>query len=491
MNTSAGRFAFVLAFVITIANGQQKSCKPCDQLKDLQLPDVKITSADYKLSDSVRIEYSGPIFISKPFCRVMGTISKEINFELLLPEQWNGRFLMSGGGGFVGTIQNGFRDQIANGYATAGTDTGHKGNGLTAEWAHNNMERQINFGRLAIHRTAVVSKSIIQNFYCSAASYSYFLGCSRGGGQAMVEAQYYPEDFDGIVAGAPAFSWPAIGGKFIEIVQKNYPDPANLKPVFTSDNLTLLHELVLKQCDSLDGAVDKIIGDPRQCKIDLAKLPLCADGKPGSRCFTKEQVAVIKKVYEPLIINQKQVYPGFPVGGEAEQGSWDWWIVGTNPTMQIPSLQYMLGTNMYKYLVFGNPDWDYTKYDFKNFEKETAFASSFLDATQTDYSEFKKRKGKLIFYHGWNDVALSAYATIDHYEAVLQKDKEADSYMRLFLLPGVLHCGGGPGCDNVDWVRLIRDWVENSKAPDQVVANKLSGGKVVSTRTLYPYAKGR
>jgi hypothetical protein len=401
---------------------QQKSCKPCEQLKELKLPDVKVQVADYKLSDSVQNEYEAGVLISRPFCRVLGTISKEINFELLLPAEWNGRFLMSGGGGFVGTIQNGYRTQIANGYATAGTDTGHKGNGVTAEWAQNNMERQINFGRLAVHRTAVVSKSIIEAFYCSAPAYSYFLGCSRGGGQAMIEAQYYPEDFDGIVAGAPAINWPAIGGKFIEISQKNYPDPANLKSVFTSDHLKLLQELVLKQCDNLDGVMDKIIGDPRQCKFDLSKLPACPDGKSGPQCFTKEQIGVIKAVYQPLVINQKQVYPGFPLGGEAEDGAWDWWIVGTNSSMQMPSLHYMFGTNMYKYLVYGNPEWEFAKYDFKNYEKDTEFAASFLNATQTDYGEFKKRKGKLIFYHGWNDAALSAYATIDHYEAVLKSD---------------------------------------------------------------------
>jgi hypothetical protein len=155
----------------------------------------------------------------------------------------------------------------------------------------------------------------------------------------------------------------------------------------------------------------------------------------------------------------------------------------------MPSLHHMFGTNMYKYLVYGNPEWEFAKYDFKNYEKDTEFAASFLNATQTDYGEFKKRKGKLIFYHGWNDAALSAYATIDHYEAVLKSDKDAASYMRLFLMPGVLHCGGGPGCDNVDWVRLIRDWVEGGKAPEQVVASKVKDGKVVSTKTLYPYPR--
>lgn len=468
----------------------QASCLPCEKLKDLRLPDVTIVSVDIRNSDTIRYAeaWIPRVVISKPFCRVMGRISAEINFELLLPQQWNGKFLMSGGGGFVGTIQNAFRERVNDGYATAGTDTGHKGDGLTAEWAYNNMERQLNFGRLAIHRTAEVSKSIIAAFYCKDASYSYFIGCSRGGGQAMMEAQYYPNDFDGIVAGAPAFGWPAIGAKFNSINQKNYPDPNDLKPVLTSDNLKLLQEYVFKQCDNLDGLADKIITDPRDCKIDLGKLPMCPNNKAGAGCFTKEQIAVIKAVYEPLIIDQKIVYPGFPVGLEAEPDSWDAWITGTAAPQQ-PSLHFMFGTQMFKYLVFNDPNWDYSKYDFKKYFQETTFASSFLDATQTDYSEFKKSNGKMIMFHGWNDPALSAYATIDHYEAALKKDKELNSYIRLFMMPGVLHCGGGTGCDNVDWVGLIQAWVEKNQAPERIISSKVVQGKTIGTRPLFPYPK--
>jgi hypothetical protein len=480
---------FLTLLSFSICSFAQAPCTPCEKLKDLKLPDVTILSVEAKAGDTLRNPepWIPVVHITKPFCRVMARISAEINFELFLPQQWNGRFLMSGGGGFVGNIQNAFRERTNDGYANVGTDTGHQGNGLTAEWAYNNMERQLNFGRLAIHRTAVVSKSIMQAFYCKEASYSYFLGCSRGGGQAMVEAQYYPHDFDGIVAGAPAFSWPAIGAKFISIDQKNYPNPKDLAPVITSDNLKLLQDYVFKQCDHLDGLKDNIINDPRDCKIDLSKLPLCPDNQAGATCFTKEQLAVLRAVYEPLVIDQKTVYPGFPFGLEAETGAWDAWIAGTG--FQKPSLHYMFGTNMYKYLVFNDPNWDYTKYDFKKYFDDTRFASSFLDATNVDYSEFKKRNGKMIMYHGWNDFALSAYITIDHFEAALKQDKDLNSYMRLFMLPGVLHCGGGPGCDNVDWISLIRDWVENNKAPERIISSKLVQGKTVATRPLLPYPK--
>ena len=247
------RFLSIAILFFPLLTLAQAPCLKCERLKDLKLPDVTILSVEEKASDTIAspAPWIPQVYITKPFCRVMGRISKEINFELLLPQAWNGRFLMSGGGGFVGSIQNDMKGRVNDGYASAGTDTGHQGDGFTAEWAYNNMERQLNFGRLAVHRTAAVSKAIIASFYCKEASFSYFLGCSRGGGQAMVEAQYYPQDFDGIVAGAPAFSWPAIGAKFISIIQKNYPNLNDLTPIITSDNLKLFQEHVLKQCDNL------------------------------------------------------------------------------------------------------------------------------------------------------------------------------------------------------------------------------------------------
>jgi len=466
-----------------------KPCIPCEQLKDLRLPDVKILKAESFTKDSIKsaAPWMPPFVVSVPFCKVSGRISKEIDFELLLPQNWNGRFLMSGGGGFVGSIQNDLISYVNTGYVTVGTNTGHVGTPLTAEWALDNMERQINFGRLAVHRTAAVSKSIINTFYCAEARYSYFLGCSRGGGQAMVEAQLYPEDFNGIVAGAPAFNWPAIGAKFIQGCQLIYPDPKDLsKPVITKDNLKLLQEHVLRQCDNADGLSDKIINDPRDCKFDFSKLPLCQDDKAGPNCFTKQQLTAIKAVYSPLSVEGKIVYPPFPYGLEAETGSWDTWITGSK---EFPSLHYFFGTNMFKYLVYNDSSWDYTKYDFHKFFEETRYASSYLDATQSDYSDFKKFKGKMIMYHGWNDPALSAFATSQHYEEAMKKDKDLQSYIRLFLLPGVLHCGGGTGADSVDWVKLIQDWTESDKTPDRVIFSKTKNGKTLMTRPVYPYPK--
>ncbi|MBS1529992.1 MAG: tannase/feruloyl esterase family alpha/beta hydrolase [Bacteroidetes bacterium] len=452
---------------------------------NLRLPDVTILEAKPIQRDSI-----GGQSITVPFCHLLGRISKEIYFELLLPDKWNDRFLMSGGGGFVGAIQNSFRDKVNLGYVTAGTDAGHKGSGVDASWGLNNMERQLDFGRLAVHLTAVVSKSIINAYYCKYPAYSYFMGCSRGGGQAMVEAQFYPEDFEGIVCGAPAFDWPGTGAKLTQISQKNYPDPRNLTtPVITKDNLRVLQAEVLKQCDTLDGVKDGIISDPRGCKFDFSRLPVCPDIAATPGCFTPKQLDAVKTVYAPLVNKQGTIYPGYPFGAENADGGWDLWIAGNNPAAHMPSLHYLFSTGMFKYLVFNDPGWDYSKYDFSNFFSETKYASAYLNATQTDYTAFKKLNRKMIMFHGWNDPALSAFSTISYYEDVEKNDKDVRSYIRLFLLPGVLHCNGGPGPDQTEWLTLIREWVEHGQAPERVIMSKKAGGKTLMTRPVFPYPK--
>ena len=215
--------------------------------------------------------------------------------------------------------------------------------------------------------------------------------------------------------------------------------------MITRDNLRVLQDVILKQCDTLDGIKDHIINDPRACKFDFSSLQICPDGQSGPDCFTVKQLEAIETVYAPVIEKQDTIYTGFTPGAENEDGSWNAWIAGNKPGMGIPSLHYMFGTEMFKYLVFNDSTWDYSKYDFSNFHKETHYASAFLDATSTDYTGFKNHKAKMIMYHGWNDPALSAFATIRYYQQVEQADKDVQSYFRLFLLPGVLHCNGGPG----------------------------------------------
>jgi len=462
-----------------------KSCIPCTEIKGLRLPDVTITEAILIVGNEDNKDVS--------HCKLNGIISKEIHFELLLPEQWNGRFAMGGGGGFVGNVENLARFSLNQGFATAGTDTGHQGHGLSAEWAYNNMERQLNFGHLAVHRTAEVSKVLIYYYYCSDPEYSYFFGCSRGGGQAMMEAQRYPDDFDGIIAMAPAYNWPEIASEFIQNSKILYPDPSDIEnPVLTRDNLKTLQEAVLNGCDELDGVKDKLMNDPRDCDFKMSDLPICPDDKMGNGCFTKAQLEAIKTIYGGVVIDGKEVYPGFPFGSENEDGGWVSWIVGPMESLKplnFPSLQYGFGTEMYKYLIYNDPNWDYSKYDYSNFFEDTEYAASYLNATSTDYSGLKNNNGKILLVHGWDDPALSALSTIDHYESVMESDPEYDSFMKLYLLPGVLHCGGGRGPSEADWLQIIQKWVENGEPPDRIVVSKKDTEKVIMSRPVFPYPR--
>lgn len=470
-----------LSMVVCLLHAQVNSTDhqiPCltkEQLQELILPEVHLDKVE-ELNDPV------------PHTKIEGVIGKEIRFELLLPHKWNSRFAMGGGGGFVGSVQNSASFSLSRGFATVGTDTGHQGSGVRATWAKNNIERQLNFGYLGIHRTAVVAKEIIRQYYCQSPDYSYFLGCSRGGGQAMMEAQRFPDDFDGIVAGAPAFTWPALGTEFIQNTKALYPEELN-EPILTRADLALLERLVLEQCDTIDGLRDDIINDPRRCSINYDAFPIC-DSTEDTDCFTREQVDAIRTVYDGVVLEGKEIYPGFPHGAEGQPGGWWPWIVGLpsdTVSFEKTGLQYRFGSEVFKYFVFHDSTWDYSTADFTHFSDKSRFASSFLDATSTDYSSFKELGGKMIIYHGWNDPALSALSTIEHYEEAFDKDSDLPDYLRLFLLPGVLHCAGGPGPDKTDWLEHIQNWVENGEAPERVIVSKQQGHDTLMSRPVFPY----
>jgi feruloyl esterase len=437
-----------------------------EEFRQVRLPDVVIESA-------------APV---AAHVEVKGVIGEHIKFELLLPDEWNGRFAMGGGGGFVGSVQNAARDSVKNGYATAGTDTGHQSQpGYMAKWAMDNLEAKVNFGHLAVHRTAEVAKALIRAYYRTDPQHSYFVGCSRGGGQAMMEAQRYPKDFDGIVAGAPAFNWNGLAALGVTIAKALYPDPSHLdSTVVTKEALQKLQAGILEQCDAQDGLKDGVIQDPASAHFDLSKVSELTD----------EQRKAIAVIYQGARNDKGPLYPGFAPVAECVPSEWIAWLTGPAPALassHVPDLTFAFSTQIFKYLIFNDPDWDYSKYDFSNFDKDTRLATSYLNATDPDLSAFKARNGKLILWHGWADPALPAEATINYYREVQAKDGQAADYCRLFLVPGCLHCGGGPGASEVDWLSVIVDWVEQGRAPDLLVASKKQNGKVVMTRPLFPY----
>ena len=475
--TPALLLGWLLCSGAALALGQDTNRLPVEELQQVRLPDVVLESVKARRPDP------GQHSDTASHVEVRGVIGGNIRFELLLPDTWNGRFAMGGGGGFVGTVQNGARGEVNRGYATVGTDTGHESpTGYLAGWARDNLEAQLDFGYLAVHRTAAVAKALIRAYYRADPAYAYFVGCSRGGGQAMMEAQRYPNDFDGIVAGAPAFDWTGFAATMVSIAQALYPDPKHLdQTVLTKEALEKLQAGILAQGDAQDGLKDGIITDPPAVHFDLAQVP----------GLTEPQRQAIAAIYRGARNGKGTIYPGYTAAAECDPGQWIAWLVGPVPPLvakdHVPDLTFAFGTEVFRYLVFNNPDWDYSTYDFAHFTRDTRLAASFLNATNPDLDRLKAHKGKLLIWHGWADPALPAQGTVDYYQRVLARDPHAQDYCRLFMVPGCYHCGGGPGATEVDWLGVMVDWVEHGHAPDRLVAAKREAGKTVLTRPLYPY----
>ena len=458
---------------------QNASASPVCEKKSLPpLQDVTITSVTSEAAPA-------------PHCKVAGVIGTEIHFELLLPEQWNGKFVMGGGGGFVGSVMNTslMFGSLQAGYATVGTDTGHQGHPLDASWALNNPERLINFGHRAVHQTAITAKALATAYYQKEIARSYFTGCSRGGSQGLMAAQRYPEDFDAIVAGAPAFNWaPGLAALATQINQAMYPDPNNLQEaVVGPKEQKLIESSYLAICDEQDGTKDGILNDPRQCKFDVTTL-LCK-GYKTDNCLSEQQLAAVKVIYNgPKDSKGNSLFYGFPFGGETALGGWPRWLTGGLKYQAdldefqggvdtgdfeapvSPSAFYGFGNGIMKYFVYNDPDWTYVNYNFDALQKDSEQAAEILNATNPDLSAFRKRGGKLIIYTGWSDAAAPGPAIVGYYDDVLAHDKTAAEDVRLFMMPGVEHCFGGPGPSFVNFLTEIDQWFETGKAPNQVTA---------------------
>ena len=481
------------------------SAATCDSLSKLSLPDTTITTAEVVSAGSFTAPgVPQPIANLPSFCRVAGTMrpskDSDIRFEVWMPASgWNGKFFGVGNGGFAGAISyGGLGVAIRENYAAASTDTGHQASGTDASWALNHPEKIVDFAHRAIHETAVKGKAIVKAFYGDAPKRSYFSSCSNGGRQALMEAQRYPEDYDGIIAGAPANDWTHLLSTAASSMQATMKDPDAYIP---AAKLAAIQAAALASCDTLDRVKDGVIENPAECRFDPSSL-LCKD-QPGDGCVAGPQLAALKHIYGGLRDkNGKQIYPGYPMGGEAEQGGWAQWITGTEPGK---ALMYTFSTQFFKNMVFSNPNWDLRTFDpVRDTQTANEKFAGILNATNPDLKRFRDRGGKLIMYHGWSDAAIPAHSLINYYRSVERKMGSPTGFVRLYMVPGMQHCGGGSGANffgqggpsktapesNIQ--TALERWVENGVAPKEIVAIKFKEGMnpasgIAKTRPICPY----
>jgi feruloyl esterase len=429
-------------------------------------------------------------------------VAPAIQFEVWLPTgNWNGKFQGVGNVGLAGTINYAaMATALRGGYATASTDTGHTGTAETADWALGHPELVVDYGFRAIHEMTRKAKRVVRAFYGTPPQYAYFNGCSTGGRQALMEVQRFPRDYDGVIAGAPAnyLTHLQMGGNWIS--QALHEDPASFIP---ADTIPLIASAVLAACDARDGLIDDLIDDPRRCHFDPAVLQ-CGTTSPPHPCLSAPQVRGLRKVYAGARNPRtgRPIFPGYLPGGEVA-ANWEGWIFGT--TTPPTNLQHLIQDAIFKFIVFEDPHWDWTTFDFDGDVRFTdQKVGAILNATDPDLWNYKQRGGKIIMYHGWSDPAISAQNSIDYYQRVVAamrcqphckhgQSRQGDAFeatqafFRLFMVPGMGHCRGGAGPTVFDALTALERWVEKDIAPDQIIAAQVTGDHVARTRPLCPY----
>jgi len=431
------------------------------------------------------------------YCRVDGhvtSVGNEVNFRLGLPDGWNGKFLFQGVGGLGGTIAN-LDASLARGYAAASTDTGHVASDAT--WGANRA-KEIDYGYRGTHVTAVAGKALTAAFYAQPVRYAYFNGCSNGGRQALMEVQRYPDDFDGVIGGHPATGTPMQVGRAL-VYQHMLASPENL---LTAEKIELLDRATLAACDKADGLVDGLVGDPRACTFNVDAL--ACTGGDGANCLTAGQVTTVKKIYAGAKTADGKTYVhGFPVGHEGGASGWRAWIAGTVPPVaqadgslayegpRLPSGYGLMEPN-FRFLALDADDpafsWKVLNLDRDLPRLKTM--TEILSPLDPDLRPFMKSGGKLILYHGWSDPGISAAGTVAYFDAMVKAvggRNDADSFARLYMIPGMHHCSGGPGPNAFDLLPDLEAWVERGVAPARVVASRIVDGKTERTRPLCPY----
>jgi len=473
-----------LALAVLMSHQPIVAAGSCESLASMNLPNATITLAKNTDAGPLAVSETGggqPVNVPRPFCRVAATLKpsadSDIKIELWLPAaNWNGKFQAVGNGAFTGNIAYpAMVTALARGYAAASTDTGHAGG--SASFALGHPEKIVDFGWRSVHELTVASKKIIAAYYDAGPKLSYWTGCSAGGRQALAEAQRFPADFDGIVAGAPGNDWTGRAAQAVKVAQVLQKDEgARLNPA----KMQTLHAAVLAACDSLDGLKDGLIENPSRCKFDPAVLQ--CKGADEASCLTPAQVGTAKLMYAAQVSARSKretagVLPGSELG---------WTDLGWTASARAT------GLDQFRYIVFKDANWTIDKYrPGADLAAADDADENIINALDPNLKPFIDRGGKLIQYHGWADPQISPGNSVAYYQQVLKTlggASKIDGSYRLFLAPGMGHCAGGEGPNTFDMVTALEQWVEQKKAPDQIVASHaVRGGGVDRTRPLCPY----
>ena len=472
--------AFLVANLFAIALAVPAYAATCESLSTAKLANGSVTSAQVVAAGALAQSGGrGAAALSDlpAFCRVAATLAptkeSDIKIEVWLPVAgWNGKLQAVGNGGWNGNVDtNALAGAVRRGYAGTSTDTGHQGG--AGPWMQN-PEKLADWAHRSIHETAVAAKAMINAFYGEAPKFSYFTGCSAGGRQAMVAAQRYPADFDGVVAGAPGLDWTSRAVSAVRAAQAFERDPAGK---VSRDKFAAVNAAVVSACDASDGVKDGVIENPKACKFDPAVL--ACKGTPGNACLTPPEVETVRAIYaSPANPKTKREITGLAPGSEVNWTETGW----SNPARNT-------GLELFRFLT-GNANWSVKEF---NFERDVVLAedrAGVMNALDTNLKPFFDRGGKIIQYHGWNDPQISPLNSTQYYDRVVAamggRNRVIPNY-RLFMVPGMNHCGQGIGTATFDMLTALEQWVEGKKAPESITASRSEGGKLVRTRPLCAY----
>jgi feruloyl esterase len=486
----------LVVLAVVAATTPALAATPCADLKSLKLSNTTITMAVVVAAGPfVQPGRAGgppapagapagrggapaaPPLMLPAHCRIAATLApssdSDIKIEVWMPsEGWNGKYQAVGNGGWAGVISYpAMAAALREGYATSSTDTGHVGGTSGPLIGH--PEKVIDYSHRAVHEMVVTSKKIIDAFYTQPIRLSYWNGCSTGGRQGLMSAQRFPDDFDAILAGAPANYHSHLHSNDLINAVPALTTPGALLP---QAKLNMLNQAVLNACDAHDGVKDGLLNNPGACKFDPATLA-CKAGD-AENCFTPAQLESVKRMYASSKFSDgKVIFPGKTIGSEA---SW-------TAILDTQKQPIFVATGSFQ-LAYQDPNWDWTKLDIDRDVKFVDEKTGFINATDPDLSKFKARGGKILMYHGWNDVAISPQNSIDYYKSVLTKmGGNQSDFIRLFMVPGMGHCQGGPGPDQVNYMSALERWREAGEAPATMTATRVVGNRVDMTRPLCVY----